>query len=212
MTDSSNAQNIKYCQRCGQTMDLKAKKCNACNAPVPKAEGSGGGGNKTGMIVLIVVVCAVVGFITFVGVGIIAAVSLPSFIGAQDKARQAAVKGNMRTVQIAAEAYATDKGGNYPTSIDDKLFRTYFPGGDSGGTQEGHPPVNPYTAKAEWPVEGHVTDVTTARTAESDDSIGEGAVEYSCIEGTSYAIRGGGKDGKLIEGKDAGTIMVLSNQ
>lgn len=193
-------------------MDLKAKKCNACNAPVLKEGGSGGGGNKTGMIVIIVVVCAVVGFLTFVSVGILAAISLPSFIGAQDKAREAAVKSNMRTVQIAAEAYATDKEGTYPPSMDDKVFRTYFPGGDSGGTKEGHPPLNPYTAKAEWPVDGHVTDPTAARTAESGDSIGQGAIEYSCIEGTSYAIRGGGKDGKPIAGKDAGTTMVLSNQ
>ncbi len=47
-------------------------------------------------------------------IGILAAIALPNFIGAQDKAREASVKANMRTAQIAAESFATDNGGTYP--------------------------------------------------------------------------------------------------
>jgi prepilin-type N-terminal cleavage/methylation domain-containing protein len=36
-------------------------------------------------------------------IGILAAIALPNFIGAQNKAREASVKSNMRTTQIAAE-------------------------------------------------------------------------------------------------------------
>ncbi|MBX9689374.1 MAG: prepilin-type N-terminal cleavage/methylation domain-containing protein, partial [Candidatus Obscuribacterales bacterium] len=46
-------------------------------------------------------------------IGILAAIALPNFIGAQKKAKAAAIKGNMRTIQIASESFATDQGGAY---------------------------------------------------------------------------------------------------
>ena len=77
-------------------------------------------------------------------IGILAAIALPNFIGAQDKAREASVKANMRTTQIAAESYATDSGGYYPSTVSD--MKPYFPGGNSqkNGTY-GNPPVNLFT-------------------------------------------------------------------
>ena len=65
-------------------------------------------------------------------IGILAAIALPNFIGAQDKAREASVKANMRTAQISAEAFATDAGGTYPDSVSD-AYKGYFPGGPSDG-------------------------------------------------------------------------------
>ncbi|MGC5341034.1 type II secretion system protein, partial [Escherichia coli] len=50
-------------------------------------------------------------------IGILAAIALPNFIGAQDKAREASVKANMRTCQIAAETYATDNSGQYAPGV-----------------------------------------------------------------------------------------------
>lgn len=56
------------------------------------------------------------------------AIALPNFVGAQKKAKLAAIKGNMRTVQIAAESYATDAGG-YPNYKEQLL--PYLPGGSN---------------------------------------------------------------------------------
>ncbi|MBK9769425.1 MAG: type II secretion system protein [Candidatus Obscuribacter sp.] len=65
-------------------------------------------------------------------IGILAAIALPNFIGAQDKAPEASVKANMRTAQIAAESYATDNAGSYPPSATDAGYLSYLPGGSSG--------------------------------------------------------------------------------
>ena len=68
-------------------------------------------------------------------IGILAAIALPNFIGAQDKAREASVKANMRTAQIAAESYATDNGGTYPPNATDTNYLSYLPGGSSSTGQ-----------------------------------------------------------------------------
>ena len=69
-------------------------------------------------------------------IGILASIALPSFVGAQDKARNAAVKGNLETVRMALEQYATDNNGSYPdasTGLMDMVGATaaatgYLPG------------------------------------------------------------------------------------
>lgn len=52
-------------------------------------------------------------------IGILASVALPSFVGAQDKARNASVAANINTVRMALEQYSTDNNGSYPTVGDD---------------------------------------------------------------------------------------------
>ena len=52
--------------------------------------------------------------VVIVIIGILVAIALPNFIGAQDRAKEANVKSNAHTVQIAAEAYAVDQAGFYP--------------------------------------------------------------------------------------------------
>lgn len=149
-------------------------------------------------------------------IGILAAIALPNFIGAQDKAREASVKANMRTAQIAAEAYATDQAGSYPASVSD--MHPYYPGGDSQPNgNPGNASVNPFNSSNEWPLAGSVSNVQTARAADpSGVTIGApGSVEYSPIPSTaptSYAIRGGNKLGKALGGTSPGTTLVLSNQ
>ncbi len=152
-------------------------------------------------------------------IGILAAIALPNFIGAQDKAREASVKANMRTAQIAAEAYAVDNAGSYPNAVD-APYQSYFPGGKSDGVTSGNPPVNPFTSNGEWPSLGAVSSVQTARdAAPATHNPGIGKVEYSPITpsgssggATSYAIIGGNKDGVGLGGTTAGKTLVLSNQ
>ncbi len=49
-------------------------------------------------------------------IGILASVALPSFVGAQDKARNASVAANVNTVRMALEQYGTDNNGSYPAA------------------------------------------------------------------------------------------------
>jgi prepilin-type N-terminal cleavage/methylation domain-containing protein len=146
-------------------------------------------------------------------IGILAAIALPNFIGAQDKAREASVKGNMRTAQMGAEVYSTDHAGTYPQTID--ALKPYYPGGSSsdGGTV-GNAPVNPFNSAPEWPTLGSVANVQTARsTNPTTVTIGSpGQIEYSPVGTTAYAVRGAGKDGKALGGTSANTTLVLSNQ
>jgi prepilin-type N-terminal cleavage/methylation domain-containing protein len=71
-------------------------------------------------------------------IGILASVALPSFVGAQDKARNASVQSNARGFQMAVESYKTEHNGAGPSITvgnwagSDKFTgtgTTYFPGG-----------------------------------------------------------------------------------
>jgi prepilin-type N-terminal cleavage/methylation domain-containing protein len=52
--------------------------------------------------------------VVIVIIGILAAIALPNFIKARNKAREAEVKSNIHAIQIALERYAVDSGGVYP--------------------------------------------------------------------------------------------------
>ena len=52
--------------------------------------------------------------VVIVIIGILAAIALPNFIKARNKAREAEVKSNIHAIQIALERYAVDSGGIYP--------------------------------------------------------------------------------------------------
>lgn len=72
-----------------------------------------------------------------------------SMNGSMKRARDASIKASMRTVQIAAESYASDRN-SYPVKLDG-VFMSYFPGGDYS-SKPGKPPLNILTKKPEWPV------------------------------------------------------------
>lgn len=147
-------------------------------------------------------------------IGILAAIALPNFIGAQGKAKTAAVKGNMRTIQIASESYATDSGGTYSSGTG---YQNYLPGGSNSLTGSvGNIPTNP--------VSGGVSTITDAGLATSSAIQGRrttsaGSVTFSagnlgyCVSdtGNSYAVTGGDNAGKAVPGI-GGNALVLSNQ
>jgi type II secretion system protein G len=65
-------------------------------------------------------------------IGILASVALPSFVGAQDKARNASVQSNARTVQMALEEFSTENNGAYPALASDfngAAVKALLPGG-----------------------------------------------------------------------------------
>jgi prepilin-type N-terminal cleavage/methylation domain-containing protein len=55
--------------------------------------------------------------VVIVIIGVLVAIALPNFIGAQDRAKIAGVKANARTLQVVVETYAVDWGGTYPSTI-----------------------------------------------------------------------------------------------
>lgn len=55
--------------------------------------------------------------IVIVIIGILVAIALPNFISAQERAKLATVKSNMRNFQVLLETYGTDWGGTYPRTL-----------------------------------------------------------------------------------------------
>jgi type II secretion system protein G len=52
--------------------------------------------------------------VVIVIIGILAAIALPNYIKAKDKAKEAEVKSNLHNIQLAIERFAVDYGGTYP--------------------------------------------------------------------------------------------------
>lgn len=146
-------------------------------------------------------------------IGILAAIALPNFVGAQAKAKVSAVKANMHTIQLAAESYATDTGGNYGAAA---AITPYLPGGSSnvGGTA-GNWPVNPFSNTSAAPAATAFADVAAiqaARAAAPGALSGTaGNAGYGVTgDALSYGIVGFDNAGKSVAGS-GNKQMVLSN-
>lgn len=151
-------------------------------------------------------------------IGILAAIALPNFIGAQKKAKTASVKGNMRTIQIASESYATDSGGAYSPLAG--TWVNYLPGGSNQLTgTKGNLPTNPVSGTTPASLNDAGLTTTTAiqaqKTTAAAGSKGKAAAgdpAYSQADtGNSYAVSGSDPDGNYISGT-GGKCLVLSNQ
>jgi len=68
--------------------------------------------------------------IVVVIIGILAAIAIPNFIAMQDRAREASVKGNMHSYQLAIEDFAVKNNGTYPVAADDAAVMANMPGGN----------------------------------------------------------------------------------
>jgi type IV pilus assembly protein PilA len=77
-------------------------------------------------------------------IGILAAVAIPNFVQLQSRAREAAVKSNMHTTQLAAEDFSVTNNGIYATDVAD--IAGLLP--DSAGL------LNPFTGDPELPIDG----------------------------------------------------------
>jgi prepilin-type N-terminal cleavage/methylation domain-containing protein len=146
-------------------------------------------------------------------IGILAAIALPNFIGAQKKAKVAQVKSNMHTCQLAAESYATDTAGNYGSTA--ATLAPYYPGGaNSPGGAAGNYPQNPFTGSPTAPAAGPgISNIPAERAkAAGAQSGNSGDTAYDSGAGpSSYAVIGYDDAGKSVAG-NAGKQLVLSNQ
>ncbi|PMQ01829.1 MAG: prepilin-type cleavage/methylation domain-containing protein [Dictyoglomus sp. NZ13-RE01] len=64
--------------------------------------------------------------VVIVIIAILAAVALPNFMGATEKARESAVRSAVKTIQTAIEMYATEHSGTYTDDLN--AYTAYLPG------------------------------------------------------------------------------------
>jgi prepilin-type N-terminal cleavage/methylation domain-containing protein len=125
--------------------------------------------------------------IVVVIIGILAAIAIPNFIQMQARAKEAAVKSNMHTTQLAAEDFAVRNNGAYADDVAD--FQGALPDSVNGF-------INPFSGVAEFPVDGTAD-------ASSPGELGYEEVDDAGGNPVGYTITGCGKDGLL--------QLVLSN-
>jgi prepilin-type N-terminal cleavage/methylation domain-containing protein len=115
-------------------------------------------------------------------IGILVAISVPNFLRMEDRAKEARVKSNMHTVQLAFEDFAVQTLGFYPddatsTTPDGQTLEDVCPGAGF--------PVNPFTNAA--------TNVVW-----DGDPVASGEIGVNPATANHYVIKGFGKDELLL--------------
>jgi type II secretion system protein G len=150
--------------------------------------------------------------VVIVIIGILVAIALPNFIGAQDRAKISSVKANMHTVQTMLETYGVDWGGTYPTTVGTTTT------GMIGESLTASNPyykdfANPFTSQSMGTggatLGNSLLDQNTAALI-ATALANAGKVGYDASGGnTKYYIYGNDKVGAIL--KDKGKAFVLSN-
>ena len=58
-------------------------------------------------------------------IGILAAIAIPMFLGQRDKAKEAAVKEGVHSIQVGVQSYAVDYNDYYPTAVSSSGLASY---------------------------------------------------------------------------------------
>jgi type II secretion system protein G len=114
--------------------------------------------------------------IVVVIIGILAAIAIPNFIAMQDRAREASVKANMHSFQLAIEDFSVKNTGTYPVAADDAAVKAEMPSGNY--------PKNPFTGTLDawtWGADPAASGIIGANPATT----------------TGYTIKGYGKSALL---------------
>jgi type IV pilus assembly protein PilA len=137
--------------------------------------------------------------IVVVIIGILAAIAVPNFIAMQARAKEAAVKSNCHTVQLAAEDFAVQNNGVYTGLLAD--IQAALP--DADGIAGGDLLNNPFTNVAAEP---SILGEAAAAGATGYDPITQSGVNVG------YTITGYGKDGTVGPNSDGLIITLTSGQ
>ena len=132
---------MAFCAWCGnQVPQVSYAACPRCGNPTngsQRVAGAAGGASTAGIIIVIVVG----GFVLIGVIGILAAIAIPNFLTAKNRAQQKRTMTDMRLVATVVESYATDENsypeGSSVSSITPKLVPKYLksvPTVDAWGT------------------------------------------------------------------------------
>ena|SRR3990167_2234921 len=142
--------------------------------------------------------------VVIVIIGILVAIALPNFIGAQDRAKISSIKANMHTVQTMLETYGVDWGGTYPTDVAQLVTESR-----TASNPYYKDFVNPFTSQgmgaAGATVGNSLIDITATTTAAGNI----GRTGFEDVGTTKYFLYGFDKVGAVV--KDKGTAFSLSN-
>lgn len=108
---------MQHCAYCGSPVDaVSYSPCATCGHPTNGAPRPrpGTGGSK---VALIVIGVAVGGLMLIAILGILAAIAIPNFITAKQRAKQHRTMADMRSIAVAVEAFRSDSN-EYPRSIE----------------------------------------------------------------------------------------------
>ena len=121
--------------------------------------------------------------IVVVIIGILAAIAIPNFISMQSRAKEASVKSNAHTVQLAAEDFAVQNDGVYATDL-----TTALPSGDDLTVLIPSNIKNPFDSARNAVVSGDPGNDGECG-YDNDDLAGND------VTGIGYTIRGQGRAG-----------------
>jgi general secretion pathway protein G len=99
---------MAYCAYCGNPLaEVSHAPCPHCGNPSNGAPRRGGVQSKSANTAAIVIVVVAGFFVLIAIIGILAAIAIPNFLTAQQRARQKRTMADMRSIGTAIEAYAT---------------------------------------------------------------------------------------------------------
>lgn len=146
--------------------------------------------------------------IVVVIIGILAAIAIPNFISMQERAKEAAVKSNMHTVQLTTEDWAVQADGAYPPDVN-----TDIPGKDLGDMLPSNF-KNPITGNTNkhGSSAGDYAFYSIAKNSAAPSAVNKGAVCYigygafgaNTALASSYTITGGRANGTPLMWLSAG--------
>ena len=120
------------CPRCSRPLPPGASSCPACGQPI--APSGGDKGTKWVIFAVVGAGCLLVGLAM---AGIVAAILVPNFLDAMQKAKQKRTLADMRSIGTALESYAAEND-RYPEASDTAtLIAQLAAHGFGGGSQDG---------------------------------------------------------------------------